>query len=163
MLRTLDHCESSGLGQRGRQRTGVVTHKIAHYLTGHITPTNEDAAGAEVALVLVAAHGRTALDELVAHLVCPRHHIPNRLCTGADAVEHGQEVAFEKLGKIFLAAVADERRLVSNRVKVDRLPRATHLLHLLLIGEDRMKRLRDLENVQEAHCNMAGSADEVER
>lgn len=51
-----------------------------------------------------------------------------------------------------MTAVADQSRLVPDRLEIDIAPRAPHIGQLLGIGEDRGEGLCDLENVQKAHC-----------
>jgi hypothetical protein len=48
-------------------------------------------------------------------------------------------------------AVADECRLVSNRLEIDLFPGTAHICELLLIREDTVQSLSDLVDVEESH------------
>jgi hypothetical protein len=48
-------------------------------------------------------------------------------------------------------AIADESRLVSNRLEIDLFPRTAHLCELLVICEDTIQSLSDLVDVKESH------------
>jgi len=50
-----------------------------------------------------------------------------------------------------MAAVADERGLIPDRLEINFLPGSAHLSQLLLIRENGVERLRNLIDVQEAH------------
>jgi hypothetical protein len=55
------------------------------------------------------------------------------------------------LNEIFVSAIADECRLIPDRLEVDLLPRTAHFCKLLLIGEDSIQSLRNLVDVEESH------------
>ena len=125
-----------------------MSYKIPHDLAGHISPSDQDASGTHCAPVLWTG-ART--HEPFTALVRPRHNIPHRLCAFSKTIHHTAKFDLQQLNKVFVPAVADECRLVSDRLEIDLFPRAAHLCELLLIREDTIQSLGDLVDVEESH------------
>lgn len=117
-----------------------VAHKIPHELACHISPADQDASRAHCVSVVCP---RARAHEPLTALVRPRHYISYRLRAFRETIHQAAEFDLQQLNEIFVSAIADECRLIPDRLKVDLLPRTAHLCKLLLIGKDRIQSLRN--------------------
>jgi hypothetical protein len=127
-------------------------YQIPHYLTCNISPSNENTARTHRSPLLLSSKVCTVVThEPLATLVGPAHNFTNRLTRFAEAFQKADKFYFEQLHKVFVTAVANKGRLISDRFEINFLPRSAHLSQLFGIRKDSVECLCNLINVKEAH------------
>jgi len=87
----------------------------------------------------------------LAAFVGPAHNLTNWFVCFTKTVQKADKFDFKQLHKVFMTAVANESRLISDRFEIYFLPRSAHLGQLFGIREDGVECLGDLIDVKEAH------------
>ena len=133
--------------EREKTYTVILTYQISHHLARNIAPPNEDTPRAHSSAIFTTTVGHQAITALVR----PRHHVSHRLRAFGQPIEQVDKIHLEELKQILVPAIANKRRLIAHRFKVNFLPRATHLSKLLGVSQDSGQCLRDLIHVEESH------------